>query len=495
MKTKNIFKALAFAMLMPAILLTASCSSDILNDEVTVKEGYTLPVTVNVTRQGDDLNTKATYAGNTLSFSEGDKLFVGGQNTSVGAGYFDGALDWVSEGTFSGTITTQNPYTGEADALFTTPDYIHATLLPADYEDYGYLYIRHMHSEGYGYEDLVDRNGSYTFAVSTTEKTAKALAVEQFSLEKAISYSGGFALAPQNAILSFTITDLAGSTPVEVSLEGGYGTYNITKTVTTDESGNAVFAAGISGRIGEFGGYDISKFTLTVSGGAITIVNSETIVEAGKIYNITRSAAPAAASKALSEVTSSEVGWRIGSNGTAYDPTGTLPPGVTAVAVICYVGDAGTADASSATYKGLALALTDVSGTYSWCDKAENCLANQYKTADGAKTDMAGIANTDALVGNVSHTHAAASAARNYNSGTYPTGTSAWFLPSAGQWEKMATAAGGFSTLMSNANMKSWPYYWSSTDYGDGKAWTYASSKWDYYGGSTSLNVRACLAF
>ena len=59
MKTKNIFKALALAMLMPAMLLTTACSSedDLVNNtantENTINKGYALPVTVNVTRQGD----------------------------------------------------------------------------------------------------------------------------------------------------------------------------------------------------------------------------------------------------------------------------------------------------------------------------------------------------------------------------------------------------------------------------------------------------------
>ena len=88
MKTKTILQTLALAMLMPAMLLTTSCSSedDALNTpaENIAKKGYTLPVTVNVTRQGDDATTRATYTYNedtkkgTLAFSTGDKLFVHG---------------------------------------------------------------------------------------------------------------------------------------------------------------------------------------------------------------------------------------------------------------------------------------------------------------------------------------------------------------------------------------------------------------------------------
>ena len=85
MKTKNIFKTLAFAMLMSAMLLNISCSN-INDDEITDKNGYTLPVTVTVTRQGDESTTKATYNTSTykLEFSTGDQLFVQGNDKREG---------------------------------------------------------------------------------------------------------------------------------------------------------------------------------------------------------------------------------------------------------------------------------------------------------------------------------------------------------------------------------------------------------------------------
>ena len=99
MKTKNIFQALALAMLMPAMLLTTACSNDddaVNNTENTANKGYALPVTVNVTRQGDEATTRATYDDETrkLSFSAGDKLFVDGKHAT--AGIFAGTLTWQS---------------------------------------------------------------------------------------------------------------------------------------------------------------------------------------------------------------------------------------------------------------------------------------------------------------------------------------------------------------------------------------------------------------
>ena len=64
MKTKTIFKTLALAMMMPAMLLTTACSSDddaiVNNPENNNQKGYAIPVTVNVTRQGD-ATTRAEY--------------------------------------------------------------------------------------------------------------------------------------------------------------------------------------------------------------------------------------------------------------------------------------------------------------------------------------------------------------------------------------------------------------------------------------------------
>ena len=285
MKTKNIFKTLALAMLMPAMLLTTACSSedDFANNgkianpaETVANKGYALPVTVNVTRQGDEGTTRATYNESTkkLSFSEGDKLFVEGSDYGE-VGRFAGTLDYDAvSGKFSGTIYTQNEYSGTAAALFTA-GFVNATLLPAGYESYGYLYIE-THDV---YNDQAARNNTYTCALT------KAAGVEQFSYEKAEVYDEGFALAPQNAILNFTVTGLAASTNVNVSLTSSMA-YNITRTVTTDAEGKATFAAGVRG------GQNLQDFSLTVAGNPVTITSSSKTLEAGKIYNITRAVTP-----------------------------------------------------------------------------------------------------------------------------------------------------------------------------------------------------------
>ena len=284
MKTKTIFKMLAAAMLMPAMLLTTACSNsddEIINTEnPTNTKGYALPVTINVTRQGDT-TTRATYTDNgnktgSLSFSTGDKLFVQG-SYNEGAYIFAGMLDYVSDGKFSGTIMTQTEWTGTNEELLSADGGASATLLPAGYGEYGYLSIA---DEG-TYEARLSENPNKAFAIS------KATAVEQFSWEDDNDYSSGFELTPVNAILNFTINGLDASTEVDVSFS--YPNYPedivVSGKVTTDGDGTATFAIGI------IYGNNLKDCTLTVGGNAITLP-ADKEVEAGKIYNISRSVSP-----------------------------------------------------------------------------------------------------------------------------------------------------------------------------------------------------------
>ncbi len=334
MKSSIIIKALAFAMLMPALLFTAACSSDFINDEGTDQKGFTLPVTVKVTYQSDP-STKATFDDGTkkLSFSAGDKLFVWGSHNKK-AGRFAGTLDYdESEGKFSGTITTEYNYPGTAETLLEDGS-THAILLPAGYKTYGYLSI----TDNNAYDAEISYDATKALA------TSKAVAVEQFTYEAANEYSSGFALSPQRAILNFTITGLKASTVVTAVLKKS-GSQLVTGSVKTDGSGTATFAIG-----GETGS-NINLYSLTVGGKDIPFTSSDKVLEKGKIYNITRTVAPA-----LSAVTSADVGSVITADGYAYPAKTPLPAGKTAVGILGKVTSDG---------HGLILALTDAT-TLKW---------------------------------------------------------------------------------------------------------------------------------
>ena len=270
MNTKNILKTLALAML----LIPACNKSEIANEknkeENTEKKGFALPVTVNVTREGDDA-TKATYneTSKKLEFSAGDKLFVYGSQNN--AGKFAGTLDYDAvSGKFSGTMTTENEYTGTIDNLMET---VNAFLLPAGYESYGFYSV-----SGSGYEATVTEDATKAFALT------KAAAVEQFSYEFTIEYNSGFALAPMNAIVSFTISGLTANKEVAVSFNAS-GTV-ISGKVTTNATGVATFAVGV------YLDCELENCTLTVDGNNIAMPTKTT--EAGHIYNIARNAIPGA---------------------------------------------------------------------------------------------------------------------------------------------------------------------------------------------------------
>ena len=446
MKTKNIFKTLAFAILMPAMLLTTACGKETVNDENTHGKGFALPVTVNVTREGDDA-TKATYNESTrkLEFSTGDKLFVEGSH--IEADRFAGTLTWQSGGTFSGTIYTESPYEGTIDDLLNGN---YATLLPAGYESYDYLEIMDE-----GYEAHLGENAWNSFA------TSKKLAVEQLSFEHGEYTSGtGFVLMPQNAILNFTITGLTPSTEVTAALSDDEDwTPDIEGEVTTDESGTATFAIGLEGSS------DLNEFSLSVAGNAITLVSSSKVLAAGKIYNITRSAAPAPSYTMAAAATTSDKGKLICTAGHihVYGEDAACTAG--RVAKIIYVGTNG-----HATYNhGLALALTD-EGQMTWGAAMTAC--NTTKNTNTPVTDAT------------------------------------WLLASQDQWNYMmgANGAGSYTALrdgftsVGGSNLQS-DYYWSSTEYDSNStyAWGYAffsGGSWnDVSKGYSPTRVRACLAF
>jgi hypothetical protein len=161
-------------------------------------------------------------------------------------------------------------------------------------------------------------------------------------------------------------------------------------------------------------------------------------------------------------------------------------------AIIAYVGE----DGQTGYRHGLALALEDANSgnKVKWCNQSdETCLATQYgDISDAYADDIDGIANTAALVAHGSHTHAAASAAKEFT-GDRPANTSPWFLPTVAQWAFMSWDAGSYDDLKTKAGMKSDATYWSSTEVDYECAWS-SDEDWDNYKDDERY-VRACLAF
>ena len=163
-------------------------------------------------------------------------------------------------------------------------------------------------------------------------------------------------------------------------------------------------------------------------------------------------------------ITSPVVGQVIGSDGKNYAANATLPDGVTAVAMIAYVGS----ETDNTTYThGLAIALAD-EGSMNWST---------------AKSTCEGM--TPAVTG------------------------AAWLLPSPNQWKAMFKANGGnegkytgLNTAITTAGgtaLQESGKYWSSTEYGEGFAngvgLYYGNAYWGAGSMVNSYLVRACLAF
>ena len=139
------------------------------------------------------------------------------------------------------------------------------------------LKIQHEYFE---LDDEITPNAGYYQNKTNAFALTKAAAVEQFSFELAETYSSGFTLSPQNAIVSFTISGLTASKEVAVSFDT-YSCGVISKSVTTSAEGVATFAIGLDADI------PLENCTLTVDGNNIAMPTKT--VEAGHIYNISRS--------------------------------------------------------------------------------------------------------------------------------------------------------------------------------------------------------------
>ncbi len=432
----------------------------------SAKEGYVLTVNVNVTRHSIEADRKQ-------EFSTGDKLFVSGSHGD--AGKFAGTLTWQSGGKFSGTITTEKKYSGEVNDLLSSAA---ATLLPAGYENYGYLSVS---ESGYKAHVCYDKNKAIT-------TDSKATAVEQFSLEQCTYTSGvGFTLEPHNAILNFTITGLTPNAYNTVNMVYA-GIFDISKTVSVDRSGTTTFAIGVDGDT------DLSNVSLKVAKKSIILFKESTKVSAGKTYDIGRNADPA---RPFADITTGDLGKVIGANGKIYaDAAAATDAGTSAVAMIVYVG---SDNSESAPYNhGLALALSDAMRTYPCVWKKSNTKAGHTMQTNSKK-----FTSESGLQYNATHNtseYLAFLAAIANNGTTSPAGCSSWFLASCYQWTKILNA-NGISKLLTTANgfngMGSACHYWTSSERDADGAWYYSFPDACFASDSKSykFQVRSCLAF
>lgn len=238
----------------------------------------------------------------------------------------------------------------------------------------------------------------------------------------------------------------------------GNGGYNVASCGNITISGGTIEATGGDAAAGIGSGTKSSCGNITITSGVTSVtaikgddatysigagVNGScgTVTIGGSTGAITTSPytypVPLTYPIALGDATSDYVGSVVTTDGYVYATVDAASAASKdAVAIIAYVGTAGSVDASSASYKGLAIALSDANSgsNCQWATDFENCLSSS-QTSDivAALGFKNGITCTSTLTSD-GHAHAAATAAASNNGTAAPTGTSGWFMPSMGQW-------------------------------------------------------------
>ena len=519
------------------------------------------------------LNVNAASLGSTVSISN----WTDGGNAVVSSGGGDLTIADISDATYDGTAKTPTPVVKYGNTTLTKD---------TDYEltyrgntNAGTATVIAIGIGSYqgkvGVKDFVIQKAAptYTAPTATTptysgnaQNLVTAGSTSHGTITYATSENGDYgASIPQGtAAGSYNVwwkltgddnhNDVAATQVADVSIQKAACTVNLSTTsLTIAPSSSSTFTVTRSGDgniTATTSDASIATASVNQSTGVVTVSKvatgtatiTVTVAESDN-YNAytTTDKQVTVTSNPLAELTSSAVGKLIGADGNVYaTATEATNAGTSAIAMIVYVGNAGTADASSATYKGLAIALTDASQSAAWygtsssysstCVYQNSTFSNHY-----GYDDMKGIQNTNQMAdktGNcASHTtHAAAAAAKNYKynnsvaAGTTPANCSQWFLPSSGQWfrmfrnatlnltwsdwgwssgsgsdynkvNKMFTDAGANSAVFSSGAL-----CWSSSGYYSGNAvGVYFGSSSGVYVGSyykyVTSRVRAFLAF
>lgn len=462
--------------------MTAGCSSDdnLAKIEITQPEidngNQTAVYTITVNLDEGNGTRAVDPSTGVKTFAEGDQIALI---------YKDNSTNQLAK-LVSNALTDADIASGNKSATFS----FNSTPIPVADSKVRYIYPASMAATTLPTDVDADNDGTVDYsALANQNGTAVSLANVDLGIYNGTA-SGtvlptSFTLLNQLTICEFTLKDGGNSnaditnTVTSLNISDGTNTY----TVTPQSALSTIYVAmkPASGNI---------AFTAATATTTYFKTATEKTLDASNLYSISVSMQ----SLALGNVFCSD-----GSVYASKDAATTASK--TPVAVICYLGN--DAETNTAYKHGLALALADASTYAVWCSQTgATCLGTQYDNETAAKGDMAGIANTDYLINNApaGHTHTAASAARNYNGGTHPTGTSKWFLPSAGQWDKMINAAGGYYTLKSNASLQSPDSrYWSSTEYNSQSAWFHLFSLGDWHdvtkNGDYCGSVRSALAF
>ena len=432
--------------------LTASMVADISAQTYTRRQ---LTPTVTVT-DGSALTLNTDY---TVSYGENINAATdGGSATVTGTGNYTGSVVknfTISPKSISGmTLTpafTSKPYTGSTITNSVT-----------SLKDGDYTLVASTEYTVSGTMSATNAAASASTAVTTNTMTVTGTG----------NYTG-------SKSVNWTISRISPSlslSPTSLSLTSSNATGNITVTRTGGGAISASSNATGVATVGTISGTTVPVTAIADGSATITVTVAQTQNYSSESKTVSVSASGFVLDQQVcnvSAVTSSNtdyVGYIICSNGHVHTTANPNCSG-SAVAMIVYVGAAGSADASNSSYKGLAVALSNYNtnglawfGTSS--ANSSDCVYRSSTLTDHTSyQDMNGIANTNQMADQTGkcedHTsHAAARGARNYKysssvtAGAVPANCSQWFLPSSGQWMRMLQGTFGitFSSWASYAS-------------------------------------------
>ena len=321
-----------YTMFLLAAIL-AACTNELLPETVVedAPESYTLVVTA---IKGNDDTTKAlSLDGKTLNAT-----WAKGEEVQVYHVSNPGTMEMEST-TPDATLTAQGSgMTTTLSGSFT------GSYTPA-VDDV--LRLRFLPNPDYttqeGTLDYIATHCDYAVATITVASVD--------ALTRTVTATAPASFENQQAVVKFALKKQDG-TPLPVTsltVNVGSTTYNVMPTAAASDFYVAVREA--SNKAVSLSAYtDYGKFGYEKAG--ITF-------ETGKYYAIGVKMESRAMDKSLTEVTASEIGWRIGSDGVAYEPTDNLPSGVSPVAMIGYISETG---------HGLAIELNNSPNKVTWAE-------------------------------------------------------------------------------------------------------------------------------
>ncbi len=496
MKTKKAMKKITIigmAALVAMGMLGTSCNkveSQEMETPATPKDNI---VTLTTTVGFAEADTKALTGFGVKTFAEGEKMALRYKNKKG---------DWVKA--VSNALEVGDIADGSKSATFTF------TLTnPDKTKNVDYIYPAAIVNELGNMDEAAlfgSQDGTLNKIASTFDYSRKIGSWDGENLPS-------LTLENQLAILAITLKNADGSSDITSNITGltlsdGTKTYNVTREAVAGPIYVAIFPTE-DATITVTATDDTKNYTKTLTGKTYAKGNGYSV--SWRMYTM------------AADATTSDLGKLICADGHVHVYGEDAECTATRVAIIAYVGTAGSVDASSTTYKGLAIAMSDANGgsTCAWYTDNSGTCVSQSNAISTARDYKNGIASTTTLTSD-GHTHAAATAAASNNGTAAPTGTSGWFLPSIGQWnlivQGLATKKAGSAvttnlTTSSNSTYNSSNLnsvitdaggtgfqsnlYWSSTECSTSYAWrmNFSYGLASSYRKTDNYYVRSALAF